>query len=355
MFAYHNVVYEYLLMSQSRLQESIFRIMAKAKTFVFQDQITGSFGSEINDNVNLMAGSTTLLDDLNGLRTQLRKVLNTEGSWKDTPPLDLHEINARFTGSLTLNLLTASLGLFSSDLSIDGNSYIIGDVAVAGNISTLSDVSVGSSIYVSGSSEFLGPVVIVDDTSIAGNFLVSSNVDIIGDSYFQSSLFVTGSIELLGNLNTLSDISTAGDLNVLSSAEIFGSVKSHFGFSGSLTRLSDGTPAFIGGTGITITSSSNGPIVISASVSNSTAKGSLRGTSEFIDPMTGIVNFGPTGAGLGTLTIASEDVLDVYLNGVLLVYDYDIVDITTTSFRLNESLKDSLLQDDVISIILRSV
>lgn len=108
---------------------------------VYQTQITGSLSDEISDDVNLAITGGTLLDDLNGLRTQIKKVLNPGGSWTETPLLDLHGINAMFTGSLHVNLLTASAGY------IDGNLTAVG--GFSGSLTRLAD---GTSYLVAGNS-----------------------------------------------------------------------------------------------------------------------------------------------------------------------------------------------------------
>jgi hypothetical protein len=337
-----------------------------AQTYVFQDQITGSFISEINDDVNLTVGSSTLLDDLNGLRTQIRKVLHPAGSWTDIPELDLYEINSRFTGSITLNHVTSSFLSVTDDLNVEGNSSIIGDLAVIGETTVISDLTAQSNFYVSGDSEFAGNVVGLNDASVFGNFSVLSDVDVSGNSYFHSDLSVSGSAEIAGSLVVMTDLSTLGNLSILSESDIFGDIRAYSnlfasgtvtaltGFSGSLTRLSDGSPAFLAGSGITISSSSNGAVMISASVSGNTAKGYISGRSSFIDSETGIVTFGPMGANIGTLSDVSDEVIDVYLNGVFLAYGHDIAEITSTTFTLVSYLRESLQSDDIISIVLRS-
>jgi hypothetical protein len=337
-----------------------------AQTYVFQDQITGSFINEINDDVNLTVGSSTLLDDLNGLRTQIRKVLHPAGSWTDIPELDLYEINSRFTGSITLNHVTSSFLSVTDDLNVEGNSSIIGDLAVIGETTVTSDLTAQSNFYVSGDSEFVGNVVGLGDVNIVGDLSTLSGFEVSGNSYFHSDLNVSGSAEIAGSLMVMTDFSALGNLSILSEGDIFGDARVHSslfasgtvtaltGFSGSLTRLSDGTPAFLAGSGITITSSSNGAVMISASVSGNTAKGYISGRSSFIDSETGIVNFGPSGANIGTLSDVSDEVIDVYLNGVFLAYGHDIVEITSETFKLVDLLKNTLQSDDIISVVLRS-
>jgi hypothetical protein len=60
------------------------------------------------------------------------------------------------------------------------------------------------------------------------------------------------------------------------------------------------------------------------------------------------------GANIGTLSDVSDEVIDVYLNGVFLAYGHDIAEITSTTFTLVSYLRESLQSDDIISIVLRS-
>ena len=91
------------------------------------------------------------------------------------------------------------------------------------------------------------------------------------------------------------------------------------------------------------------------SAANNVNKGYLLGNSGNINTGTGVVNFGPTGANLGTLSTNSHINVDVYLNGVYLSYGYDITTITTTSFTLTPSIASTLTQDDILAIQLKNI
>ena len=254
-----------------------------------------------------------------------------------------------------------------SDLTVEGNSSVTGDFAVIGEIISVSDLTAQSNFYVSGDAQFSGNVISLNDSSVLGNFSVTSNVEIDGDTYLNSNLNVSGSAEIAGSLIVMSSVETLGSISTLSDIDCFGNINAHLnlfasgtitavaGFSGSLTRLSNGTSAFLGGSGIIISSSSNGAITISTSASGNTSKGYISGTSSFIDNETGIINFGPSGANIGTLSTYNDEVIDVYLNGVFLAYGYDITQITSTTFTLASSLNDTLQNEDIISVVLRNV
>jgi hypothetical protein len=133
-----------------------------------------------------------------------------------------------------------------------------------------------------------------------------------------------------------------------------GFVKSESGFSGSLTKLANGDDYLLAGVGITLSTGSNGAITISAN-SNSTVKGYFAGNNGNLSGNT--FTFGPAGAALGTLSVGTDEFIDVYLNGVYMSFGAgrDITSISTTSFDFNSSIASSLSGEDVISVVLRNL
>lgn len=126
--------------------------------------------------------------------------------------------------------------------------------------------------------------------------------------------------------------------------------------SGSHTQLVDGTSAFIAGSGIQITTGSNGAVTIAniAAITD-TVKGYLLGNSPYINTGNGEITFGSGGAGFGTLNNASDEYIDVYLNGVYLAFGYDITNIGGNKVTLDTSITSTLTSDDIISITLRDI
>lgn len=241
-----------------------------SKTQIFQSQITGSLSSEINDSVSLSNPSITIYDDLNKIRTQLKKVLNAEGTWKDTPSLTLHGINSMFTGTLNIN-----------DLSVAGNTTIDGDLTVLGSVSSLSttNTEIKDSIiglgFSSGSSEVMS-----GDRGWIGSLNGSNNIAMVWDD--SESEFVLGKT----TSNITSETISLSEYSNLHAANIQGSIiTASLGFSGSLTKLADGTSYLIAGNNITIATSSNGSIVISG----------LSGDITSISAGTGLVGGGTSG------------------------------------------------------------
>ena len=241
-----------------------------SKTQIFQSQITGSLSSEINDNVSLSNPSITIYDDLNKIRTQLKKVLNAEGTWKDIPSLTLHGINSMFTGTLNIN-----------DLSVAGNTTIDGDLTVLGSVSSLSttNTEIKDSIiglgFSSGSSGVMS-----GDRGWIGSLNGSNNIAMVWDD--SESEFVLGKT----TSNITSETISFSEYSNLHAANVQGSIiTASLGFSGSLTKLADGTSYLIAGNNITIATSSNGSIVISG----------LSGDITSISAGTGLVGGGTSG------------------------------------------------------------
>lgn len=173
--------------------------------------------------------------------------------------------------------------------------------------------------------------------------IMMGSASLADDTFF----FVSGSI----------GAKAAGQMGVsLFGGDTFvsGTLYAEQGISGSLTKLADGTSYMIAGVGIQIVSASNGAVTISAN-SNSTVKGYFAGTDANLSG--NVFTFGPGGAGLGTLSTATDEFIDVYLNGVFLTYGAgkDIVDIQSTSFELNSGIAGSLNSTDIISVVLRNV
>jgi hypothetical protein len=133
-----------------------------------------------------------------------------------------------------------------------------------------------------------------------------------------------------------------------------GFVKAQNGLSGSLTTLADGSSYLIAGVGIQIVSASNGAVTISAN-SNSTMKGYFAGNSSNLSGNT--FTFGVGGAAIGTLSVASDEFIDVYLNGVYMSFGAgrDITSVSADSFDFNASIAASLSGEDVISVVLRNI
>ena len=140
---------------------------------------------------------------------------------------------------------TASLaGVATSSLNANTASYLV-DTGFSGSITKLKD----GTLYL-----LAGPNVTIT-TNSNGSVAISGSAAATTPSYWISNvsanIFATGSVDITGSL------------------VVSGSIKAFTGFSGSLTKLTDGTPYLLAGANITINSSSNGAIQITGSVGGS--------------------------------------------------------------------------------------
>lgn len=142
--------------------------------------------------------------------------------------------------------------------------------------------------YLSGGARISGSLLISNDLQVTNN-VTGSNAKLLGDLEVCGGDITAKSavFNLLNGVTTRINMGNSAAHNWLS-----GSTKFPQGISGSLTRLTDGTSAFVADVGILITSSSNGSIAFKVDDSRFAA---LSGSN-----FTGIVNFN---AGLsGSLT-----------------------------------------------------
>jgi hypothetical protein len=249
----------------------------------------------------------------------------------------------------------------SGDYSFAGGflSEAAGDASFAfgsGSIA-VSDFSfaVGAGTIASGSAQFA-----------AGMFNKSLNADslfVIGngsDDENRNDIFLVNNASVMvGSASVASDVffyvGTQDSADIaLFDAEIYasGTVSALGGFTGSLTKLMDGSDYLRAGVGITLSTGSSGEVYVAAN-SNSVAKGNFAGDAAEINTGTNVLTF----SSIGTLNVADWKHVDVYLNGAYLSYGAgrDISDVTTTSIKIDEAIVDSLVPGDIVTVTLRNI
>ena len=426
------------------------------RTKVQQLQISGTLASSLSDGValgDLIKANRTLNDDLNSLRSQIKRIQGTD-AWTDqlsgsqdladiytalwvnptsgiagfqndvfvTGSLsgsgnfsvggnitlqgnldsDVDETKTLF-GSLTMNSLTLGGGglvITAGDLKIGGNDIQASDGATALTLTdTTGDVTIAGDLTINGNDiKSIGgttaltlagaSVIIPGDLTVNGTTTTINTINLEIKDAVVGLGFASGTIQestgdrgWIGGISGGNNIaffwddsqsefvtattvnSATGSLPIpisnysnLHANDIQGRIVSaSLGFSGSLTTLMDGTPYLLGGSGITITSASNGAITITNNATSQTIKGYLAGNDANINTGTGVVNFGPMGANIGTLAVAADEVFDVFLNGVFMSYGYDITNITTTTFTFDSTIASSLTADDIVAIVIRQI
>ena len=180
------------------------------------------------------------------------------------------------TGSISTTTFLSAPKIVSSKISgsltrlIDGKSYIVGGTNVA-----VSSASNGQITLSATNTEYT-----------AGNGLDLSTTE------FSLDLKSTGGLKIESTELTIDDsiVATVSGANFQGNVGATGSIGATLGFSGSLTRLTDGSSYLRAGTNVSITSASNGGITIS---STGGAAGTVAGSDTH-------VQFNDGGSAFGT-------------------------------------------------------
>jgi len=243
-----------------------------------------------------------------------------------------------FTGGISApsifssGIVTASLGLSGSLTQLaDGTSYLIaGDnitIASASNgaVTIASTAAAGTMSAFTASADTGTPQTIKDGNTLllSGGIGISTRVEATDTAVFDIDDSVVATI---------------------SGSTFTGPVIFNQGLSGSLTRLIDGASYLIAGNNISVTSASNGQIVIATSAITSPTKQYYAVTSSLHNADNNVE--------LGFVinqVLFKQDTVNIYLNGVLLrsgsAYDVNL-GTTTTSLQFNFALRE----DDLLTI-----
>lgn len=219
--------------------------------------LSGSL-TRLTDNTSAFIAGTgiSIVSSSNGAVT-----ISTLGSGGDVigPSLATDNGIARFDTTTGKLIQSSSITITDTD-----DMTIPGQLLTTGEATFISPVDMQSDLVVSGSAEVQVDLTTLGNSTTLGDSFVTNN------STVGASLYVSGSAEVAGSLLLLSDAFVSTDISVLGDAGVEGNVytsvvTASMGFSGSLTRLSNGASYLVAGTNVTITSASNGAVTISAS------------------------------------------------------------------------------------------
>lgn len=142
-----------------------------------------------------------------------------------------------------------------------GETYTTGSAKVLGNLTVVGTLFGGSPVKMSGGAVITGSLEVTQ--AITGNFYsqtgFTGSLTKLSDG---TSAFIAGSGMLITSVSNGAVTYTVDNSKFASlTGSVFsGPVQFNTGLSGSLTKLSDGTSAFVGGNGVLVTSASNGAV-----------------------------------------------------------------------------------------------
>jgi hypothetical protein len=148
--------------------------------------------------------------------------------------------------------------VYGGDLLVSGAMYSI--LGVSGSLTRLTDgtsyLAAGAGISIASASN--GQVVITNDGTVGDITSVTAGTGLSGGGG-------NGDVTLAINDSVVATISGS---NFAGNVGVTGSIRSTLGYSGSLTRLLDGTSYLAAGSNVTITSASNGQVLIASADNN---------------------------------------------------------------------------------------
>jgi hypothetical protein len=241
------------------------------------------------------------------------------------------------SGTIASGTNQAVFGTYNKTLN-DSSLFVVGNGADAENRSDIFVVNEG--------------VVMVGSAALGSEVFFYVGTQGAADvAKFDADIVATADLFLSGSGSVDGDMTVQGDLVAT------GTVSSVAGFTGSLTKLVDGSDFLLPGVGITL-AIEDGAWRISSDA-GSLAKDSISGTNAAINTTVGanygVLTFGPLGMNLGTMSDANYKHIDVYLNGAYLTPGYDLIAVTTTTVKLEAGIVASLVASDVISVTVRGL
>jgi len=203
----------------------------------------------------------------------------------------------------------------------------------------------GSLVLIGESTTFItGSTLVTGSMIITGSLITSGSTTITGSTLITGSMIITGSLTVTG-----SDTFTVHGPSIFNgNIESSGFVTASMGLSGSLTRLVNGTSYLAAGDNITITSASNGQVVVTSvggSPGGSTTElqynngGAFDGVSAFQSDGTNItlLDAGQLRIGTGTDLVISSSNDQVYFGLSTTNKDLIFTSIEEEIMRIDES------------------
>ena len=246
-------------------------------------------------------------------------------------------IGVRFQ-SMGVRLIIANIARMYLYKDGINNSDLVEHVVAAAGLDTYVQFNDGGTSF--GGDAGLTYNKTTDALTVAGDLAVNGGDITTTAATFNLLNNTATTINLAGGASTALNLGHASATNT-----ILGKTKFSQGLSGSLTQLADGTSYLLAGSGITISSASNGAITIAGSIGNSNgetfSKGKFSGT---LQDVSGNINI----ATVGSLLPGYDDEtdIDVYLSGQLLAAPEDYTMASDALVHFNNTLH----VDDIVTV-----
>jgi phage baseplate assembly protein gpV len=192
-----------------------------ALTRLQQGQVSGTLGDNVNDsvsNADLLKANRTLEDDLNSLRSQIKRIQGTA------------EWTAELSGSQDLADIYAAMQVsgadasFQGDVNVAADLFVSGAAEVSGTLRVISNAISGAAglnlmLGADGHVEVEGKLQVSGDEveAASGNTVLrfaDDNVYVPNDMFVSGAFEVSGAVEFLGNLEVGGDLTVMGnDIN----------------------------------------------------------------------------------------------------------------------------------------------
>ncbi len=170
------------------------------------------------------------------------------------------------------NTDTNAIFMVREEGNVFTKGYITSSLGFSGSLTRLTDgtsyLAAGSNVTITSSSN--GQVVIAA-TDTDTEYTAGDGLDLSGTT-FSTDLKAAGGLKIVSTELAIDDsiVATISGANFAGNVGVTGSIRSTLGYSGSLTNLLDGTSYLAAGANVTITSASNGQVVIASSDNDTT-------------------------------------------------------------------------------------
>ena len=147
---------------------------------------------EMDDNFSALTGSYTAGDGLTGGGLKIDDLTFNVGQG------DGIQVNANSVQVDSTVARRNSANIFTGNQTISGSLYVTGSSEFIGNSKFVGDQSITGSLFTSGSSEFIGTSLFQGDQTITGSLSVLGSTNFQGASIFEGNQIITGSLFVSG-------------------------------------------------------------------------------------------------------------------------------------------------------------